>query len=312
MTPNSISPSSNSRGLKAIWPILKRSAISWNDDYATTSSAALAYYTIFSAAPLILISLAISGLFFGDEASRGQIFDAVHGLLGKDGAAALQGLVEASAVKKSSVIATIIGVVTLLIGSTSVFAQLQESLNLIWKVQPKPGRGIHTLLRQRLLSFSMILVIAFMLLVSLVLSAVLAGMGKFASERLPGGAVLWQLVNLGVSFGFTTLLFAAIYKILPDVDLLWRDVWLGGAITALFFTAGKYLIGLYLGQSAVASAYGAAGSAMIILLWTYYSSAVLLFGAEYTRARTLHFDRKVRLKPGAQWLKVPEADSSNS
>ncbi|MBC7386276.1 MAG: YihY/virulence factor BrkB family protein [Cryobacterium sp.] len=286
--------------LRTILPILKASLNNWIDDKSTTASAALAYYTIFSAAPLILIALAISGIFFGDEASRGQIFDAVRGLLGDQGAAAIEGLVEASAVKKSGIIATVIGVATLIVGSTTVFGQLQESLNAIWKVQPRPGRAFHTLFRQRLLSFSMILVIAFLLLVSLILSAGLAAAGKFASSRLPGGAVLWQGINFAVSFGFTTFLFAAIYKILPDVKLSWTHVGVGGGITALFFTIGKLLIGLYLGKSAIASTYGAASSAVIILLWTYYSAAVLLFGAEYTHARMEFFSEVAELKPGAE------------
>jgi membrane protein len=290
--------------MKAHLTILKKAASGWNADQATSMSAALSYYTIFAIAPLILIAVAVSGLFFGEEASRGEIYKSIHGLLGADGAKAVQSFVEASSIKNASITATIIGVVTLLIGATTVFAQLQDSLNSIWKVTGKPGRGLWLLLRQRLLSFSLILVIAFLLLVSLLASAILSAVGEFAIVHLPGGEVLWQFLNAGVSFGLTTLLFASIYKILPDVKLSWKDVWFGGAMTAFFFTIGKMLIGLYIGKSGVTSTYGAAGSAVLILVWTYYSSAVLLFGAEVTRfysTRSLKKHSRLELKEGAAW-----------
>ncbi len=287
------------------WDLFKKSFKGWSDDKATTLAGALAYYTIFSIAPLILITVAVAGLFFGEEASRGQIFSSMSGLLGEDGAKGVQSFVEGSAVKSTGIIATIIGVVTLLLGATSAFGQLQDSLNIIWKVRQNPKLGILGLLRQRLLSFSLILVIAFLLLVSLVLGAALAAVGSFATEKLPGGEFLWQMVNMVVSFGFTSLLFAAIYKILPDVKLNWKDVWRGGIITALFFTVGKMLIGLYIGKSGVGSTYGAAGSAIVILVWAYYSAAILLFGAEFTRFYTLRNDRKLDVKPGSEWIDSP-------
>jgi membrane protein len=289
---------------KEAWSITKDAANSFGDDKATTFSAALAYYTIFAAAPLLLIAIAVGGIFFGKEASSGEIYAAVRGLVGPEGAKAIQSMVEASALSDSNVIATVVGVVTLIIGATTVFGQLQESLNQIWKVQPKPGSSIRTLLRQRLLSFSIVLVIAFLLLVSLVASAVLSGIQKFAAGLLPGSEVVWQVVNMGVSFVMTTFLFAAIYKILPDVKLGWKDVWSGGLITAFFFGIGKYLIGLYIGQSAVASTFGAAGAIVIILVWTYYTSAVLLFGAEFTRLRTIRRARDIQPKEGAEWLRI--------
>jgi membrane protein len=292
------------------WSMTKDAANSFGDDKATTFSAALAYYTIFAAAPLLLIAIAVGGIFFGKEASSGEIYGAVRGLLGPEGAKALQSMVEASALSGNSVLATVVGVGTLLLGATTVFGQLQESLNQIWKVQPKPGSSIRTLLRQRILSFSIVLVIAFLLLVSLVASAVLSGLQKFATDMLPGSEVLWQVVNLGVSFVMTSFLFAAIYKILPDVKLSWRDVWSGGLITAFFFGVGKYLIGLYIGQSAVASTFGAAGAIVIILVWTYYTSAVLLFGAEFTRLRTIRRARDIQPKEGAQWLKIEHSEEN--
>ena len=284
--------------------LLKDSAVAFSDDHATTLSAALAYYTVFSIAPLLLISLAIGGIFFGGEASRGEVFGAIKGLIGSEGASAVEKMVEASALAGSGVIATIAGVATLLIGATTVFGQLQDSLNTIWKVERAPGRAVWTLVRQRLLSFTLILVIAFLLLVSLITTAVLAAAGKFASTHLPGGEAIWSMLNFGVSFAITTGLFAALYKILPDVRMQWRQVWAGAVVTAFFFTVGKLGIGVYLGQSGVASTYGAAGSAVILLVWTYYSSAILLFGAEITRLFWLRSEAELGVKEGAQWMSV--------
>ncbi|MBC7396723.1 MAG: YihY/virulence factor BrkB family protein [Bdellovibrionales bacterium] len=284
------------------WKILNSAFKGWSDDNATTLAGALAYYTIFSIAPLILITVAVAGLFFGKEASQGEIYRSMSGLLGSEGAKGVQSFVEGSAVKSTGIIATIIGIVTLLLGATSAFAQLQDSLNIIWKVKQSPKAGIWGMVRQRLLSFSLILVLAFLLLVSLILGAALAAIGHFTSELLPGGEAVWQVVNLLVSFGVTSLLFGAIYKILPDVKLTWRDVWRGGLITAFFFTIGKSLIGLYIGKSGVGSTYGAAGSAIVILVWAYYSAAILLFGAEFTKFNTLKNGRKLDVKAGSEWI----------
>jgi membrane protein len=289
--------------MKKLIKNLSASFNAFNDDQAITLSAALSYYMIFSLAPLVLIAVAIAGLVWGQEASRGEIFGALQGLLGADGAKSVQNFVEASSIKQSGIIATIIGVFTLLLGATSVFAQLQDSLNMIWKVKRKPGKGLLSLVRQRLLSFSLVLIIAFLLLVSLLLSAGLSAVGKLALVHLPGGEALWHVIDLLLSFGLTTTLFGSIYKILPDVQLVWRDVFWGGAVTALFFTIGKALIGFYLGHAGVLSTFGAAGSIALILVWTYYSSAVLFFGAEFTKVHTLaiHQDKMI-LKEGAEWL----------
>lgn len=301
--------------LNQYWTILKKAGNSWSDDHATTMSAALSYYTMFAIAPLILIAVAVSGLFFGQDATRGEIFKSVEGLFGTDGAKAVQTFVEASAIKDAGIVATIVGVVTLIIGATTVFGQLQDSLNSIWKVTQKPGRAVWSIVRQRLLSFSLILVIAFLLLVSLIASAVVSAVGEFAAGNLPGGEAIWQLLNIVLSFGLTTLLFASIYKILPDVKLTWRDVWFGGAMTALFFTLGKSLIGLYLGKSGITSTYGAAGSAVLILLWTYYSSAVLLFGAEITQVYSRRERRdcgELELKKDAVWMTPTTPPEANA
>jgi membrane protein len=297
--------------LRHIYETTLKAFDAWTDDYATTHAAALSYYTVFSVAPLLLIALSLGGFFFGADALEGHVVNALSGLLGPNGAKAVQEMLKASSLEKGGIVAGIVGGAVLLIGATTVFAQLQESLNVIWKVRPTPGKGFATLLRQRILSFAMIVVIAFLLLVSLVLTAVLAAVGEFANGRLPGGAAVWQILNFGASFALVALLFGAIFKILPDVKLGWRDVRFGAVITALLFTLGKLAIGLYLGKSAIATTYGAAGAAVIILVWAYYSSAILLFGAEYTRQHSLAIGRKIEFKEGAEWATEPAPSPGN-
>lgn len=290
--------------------LLRAAFNGWLDNNATTSSAALSYYSLFSIAPLLLISLAVAGAIFGADASQGQIYESVRGLLGTSGASAVQDLVKSASQKQNAgLIATVVGIVTLILGASSVFSQLQTSLNFMWRVHSKPGRGVWIFLRQRLLSFSMIVVIAFLLLLSLVVSAAVAAAGAYMRGRLPGGEVLWQAVNFSLSFGVAIALFAAIFKILPDVRLGWRDVWRGGLLTAALFTVGKLLIGLYIGKSGVTSSYGAAGSAVVLLLWSYYASAILFFGAEYTRAIAMDQQRVIEPKEGAEF--IPGADSTS-
>ncbi len=288
---------------------MKAAAKGWLDDSAMTHSAALSYYSVFSIAPLLLISLAFAGFIFGEEASRNQIFQAFKDLLGEEGARGLQSMVEsASKNQNSGLIATVIGLITLFIGSSTVFGQLQDSLNYIWKVRQKPGRGLWVLLRQRILSFSIVLVVAFLLLVSLVISAILSATGKYLADVLPGGNFLWEVVNACISFGVTTVLFAAIYKILPDVFLKWSQVRTGALMTSFFFAIGKGLIGLYLGRSSITSSYGIGGSAVVFLLWAYYSSVVLFLGAEFTRYYVKMSGEEVELKKGAERLTISSAD----
>lgn len=291
--------------MKKLLHNLSQTFDAWNDDQALTLGAALSYYVIFSIAPLVLIAVALSGLVWGQDASRGEIYGAMSGLLGSEGAKAVQSFVEASSLKNAGILATILGVATLLIGSTSAFAQLQDSLNMIWKVKRKPGRSLVNTVRQRVLSFSLILVIALLLFVSLLFSAILSAVGKFAQSYLPGGTLIWHIFDIILSFGMTSLLFSAIYKILPDVKLAWKDVAWGGVVTALFFTLGRFLIGFYIGHAAVASTYGAAGSIVIILVWAYYSSLVLFFGAEFTKVHALTRHSTVPLKEGAEWSGAP-------
>jgi membrane protein len=280
--------------LKDTFAILKKTASDWMEDQAPTLGAALAYYTVFSLAPLLIISIAIAGLIFGQEAAQGQIFEQLRGLLGEESGKAMEEMVQSAGAKPASgVVATIIGVVTLLFGASGVFGQLQTSLNTIWEVEPKPGRGIWGILRDRILSFGFILVIGFLLLVSLVLTAGIALVAQWFGGMFPGMEALAQILNFVLSIGLITLLFAMIFKFLPDAKIAWHDVWIGAFITAVLFTIGKFALGLYLGKSGVGSSYGAAGSLIVLLLWVYYSSQILFFGAEFTQVYANRFGERV-------------------
>jgi membrane protein len=279
---------------RRIWRLLKETFAEWNKDKASRLAAALSYYTIFSLAPLLIIAIAIAGFFFGEEAAKGEIIGQLQGLVGRDGAEVIQTAIEnANRAENDGSIASLISIAVLLFGASGVFAELQDALNTVWEVEPKPELGIGDFLRKRFLSFAMILGIGFLLLVSLIISAVLAGINHYTNSLLPGFDSLWQIVNFIVSFGVITLLFAMIYKFLPDVKITWGDVAIGAAITALLFVIGKYLIGLYLGNSSFSSTYGAAGSIIIILVWTYYSAQILFFGAEFTQVYARRYGSQI-------------------
>ncbi|ATB40749.1 ribonuclease BN [Cystobacter fuscus] len=263
---------------------LGRQAVSeWSEDNAPMFAASLSYYTLFSIAPLLVIAVSVAGMVFGEEAARGQIQAQLEDLVGRGSAEVIGQMMISARKPEAGILATAIGLVALIFGATGVFVQLQDALNHIWNVKPKPRNGVIAFLRSRFLSFAMVLVIGFLLLVSLVVSAVLAALGAWFSNLLPGWTVMWQGVNLLISFGVITVLFAMMYKLLPDTHVSWRDVWLGAAVTSLLFSLGKFLIGLYLGRSAVASSYGAAGSLAVVLLWVYYSAQILFLGAEFTQ-----------------------------
>jgi membrane protein len=269
--------------IKQAWGLVKEAASSWVDDYASSMGAALAYYTMFSIAPVVLIVISVAGLVFGEEAARGEIIAQLQGLMGDRAAQAVQGLVESVSKQSQSAAATAIGVAMLLIGATTVFGELQAALDRIWQAPARDQHGgIWNLLRSRLLSFGMILGIGFLLMISLVLSAALAALGKWWGPLFQDWEVLAQVVNFVVGFGLTTVVFAMIYKIMPRVHIRWHDVWIGAAVTALLFSVGKFLIGVYIGRSAVASAFGAAGSLAVMLVWVYYSAQIFLLGAEFT------------------------------
>jgi membrane protein len=272
-----------SRLIKKWWPLIKDAVRAWKDDYAPSMGAALSYYTIFSLGPVLLIVISVAGLIFGPEAARGEIFAQLRGLMGADAAKVIEDVLTSVNKPTEGITATVLGFVLLFIGATTVFGELQDALDRIWRApaRDKTG-GIWGLLRARLLSFGLILGIGFLLIVSLVLSAATAALGKWWSGAFGGWEVLVQIINTVFSYLVTTIAFAMIYKIMPRVKVRWHDVWLGAAVTALLFTIGKFLIGLYIGKSGIASGFGAAGSVIIILVWVYYSAQIFLLGAEFT------------------------------
>lgn len=265
--------------------VMKQAAKGWVEDRSPSQGAALSYYTVFSIAPLLLIVISVAGLVFGADAARGAIVGQLQGLVGEDSAHAIEGLLESVSEPKEGVLSTIAGVFLLLLGATTVLAELQVALDRIWRAPERlVASGLWGWLRSRVVSLGMILGISFLLLVSLVASAAIAALGDWWGSFFGGWEVLAQLVNLVISFVLVTALFALIYKYLPHLRIQWKDVMLGAAVTALFFSIGKFLIGLYIGKSAVTSGFGAAGSVVVILVWVYYSAQVFLYGAEFTAA----------------------------
>lgn len=281
--------------LKKIWRLLKEAFTEWNKDKASRLAASLAYYTVFSLAPLLVIVIAIAGAVFGEEAARGQLVEQIQGLLGREGAEFVETAINNANQpgENTGSIASLISIAILLFGASGVFSQLQDALNTIWEVTERPNSSVLEMVRKRVLSFGMVLGIGFLLLVSLVISAVLAALSNYLNGLLPGFDGLWQLVNFAIGFGVTALLFAMIYKFLPDVKITWGDVAIGAVLTSLLFSIGRYLIGLYLGNSSFASAYGAAGSVIIILAWVYYSAQILFFGAELTQVYARRYGSKI-------------------
>jgi membrane protein len=285
--------------------LLKATLKAWSDDYASSMGAALSYYTLFSIAPLLLIVISIAGLIFGPEAARGEILEQLSDLMGEQGARAVEGLLASASEPASSVPALLFGLAVLFFGATTVFAELQDAFDRIWRVPGRePPGGFLALVRGRFLSFGMMLGIAFLLIVSLLATAALAALGKWYGARFEGWETLLQVINFVVSFALITVLFALIYKVLPRIRVEWRDVWIGAALTALLFVIGKSLIGLYIGKSGIASGYGAAASLVVLLVWVYYSAQIFLLGAEFTwvyayklgskRDRVMHRGRKTR------------------
>ncbi|MCS0583694.1 YihY/virulence factor BrkB family protein [Massilia pinisoli] len=265
------------------WQIFRAAANAWMDDYAPSMGAALSYYTLFSLAPLLVLIIAIAGMVFGQDAAQGAIIAQFQSIMGKQGATALQGLLNAAREPSTGVVASIVGGVLLLVGATATFAELQTDLDRIWRVpaKAKPS-GVWGWLRSRILSFGLVLGLAFMLMISLVVSAALAAASDWLGGVTAAESVLANVLNFAASFALFTVLFAMIYKIMPTAKISWHDVWMGSAVTALLFNVGKALIGLYLAKSSVASGFGAAGSFVILVAWFYYSAQIFLFGAEYT------------------------------
>jgi membrane protein len=261
----------------------KESVSSWSDDYAPSMGAAIAYYTIFSIAPLLVIVIAIAGFFFGQDAASGRIYQEVSGLVGDNGASIVQSLVKSANKPGEGIISTVIGVVVLLIGATTVFAELQNDLDRIWRSPDAAKKGgLWATIRGRLMSLGLVASIGFLLLVSLVISAVLSAIGGWWAQTFGGAAWVLDVVNFVVSIAVITTLFALMYKLLPSVTIGWPDVWIGAFVTALLFSIGKYLVGLYIGRAGVTSGFGAAGSLVVLLVWVYYSAQIFLLGAEFT------------------------------
>jgi membrane protein len=264
------------------WRLLRDTVNNWLEDRALRMGAALAYYSVFSMAPMLLIAIGVASQVFDKTQAREQILGQIGTTVGASARQSVEQIIQNTQDSGNGVAATIIGVVVLLFGASGVFAELQDALNNIWRVKPKPGLGIKAFIRDRLLSFTVVLGTGFLLLVSLVLSAALAALGAWMERTLPGSAWFWHFLNGVLSFLVIALLFAMIFKILPDAKIDWRDVWIGAVVTAALFTLGKAIIGVYLGQSHLTDAYGAAGSIVVLLTWVYYSALILLFGAEFT------------------------------
>jgi membrane protein len=296
--------------IRTIYELLRDSILASMDGSIVTRGAALSFYTVFAIAPLFLIVLAIAGFWFGEEAARRELFAQVSALVGNQGGDAIQALVTAAHKPKTGTWATVVALITLFVGATGVFVQLQDALNAVWGVRRVAGRGLQDLIKIRLLSLALVMGIGFLLLVSLVLSAALSALGTFMAGSLPGQATIWQGINFIISFGVITLLFAMIFKVLPDVKITWRDVWTGAVITALLFNLGKLLLGLYLGRSSLNSAYGAAGSLAIVLLWVYYSAQILFFGAKITQIYSDRYGSHFKPLPGMEVVAPKDHDDA--
>jgi membrane protein len=269
----------------------------WSDDKASRLAASLAYYTVFSIPPLLIIILAISGQVFDDAQSR--ITAEITGFIGETGGEAIVAILENASKPGTTIVATVVSVITLFLGASGVFGQLQDALNTVWEVQADPHRGFLATIKARFFSFTMVLGVGFLLLVSLIVSAALAGLNEFISGLVPGAIILAGIINFVVSFSIITLLFALIYKVVPDVIIGWQDVWIGALVTAALFTLGKWGVGVYLSRSAPASTYGAAGSLIIILLWVYYSTQILFLGAEFTQVYANRYGSHLKPERGA-------------
>lgn len=279
---------------KGIWEVLKNSFTGFSDHKVTKLSASLAYYTVFSMGPLLIVIISICSLFFGREAIEGQIYYQLEDFLGKDTAAQLQDIIKKAAISGKGLIAVIIGGITLLIGATTVFAEIQDSINSIWGLKPKPKKGWLKFIQNRVLSFSVIISLGFLLLVSLgVTSLIDAFSNRIMSQYSDISVVLVYIVNQIITLLVISSIFGVIFKVLPDAEIRWKDVLLGSIVTAILFMIGKFGISFYISQSNVGSTYGAAGSLVILLLWTYYSSIILYFGAEFTKAYALQYGAEI-------------------
>ena len=283
-----------------MWRLMKDAASDWSRDRAPRLGAALAYYTVFSLVPFLVVVIAVIGLVFGEVAAQSAILSQIAELVGEQTAAAIKDMIQRANQPSTGLFATAVAVATLLIGASGVFGQLQDALNTVWGVEPKEGRGVWGFIKDRFLSFVAVLGTGFLLLVSLILSSALSAFGKWFGGLLPLPEAVLQLMNFAFSFLVATGLFALIFKVLPDAKVAWRDVWIGAALTSALFTIGKFALGVYLGKSNVASAYGATGSLVLVLLWVYYSAQILLYGAEFTQVYANRVGERIVPTPDAK------------
>jgi len=297
--------------IKAYWTILKQTFSDFIDDKVLKLSASLAYYTIFSVAPMLIVIIFFCDLFLGREAIEGTLYSQIKDLVGSEAAIQVQQMIRNASLSQDMSWATIVGFVTLFIGATGVFAEIQDSINTIWRLKSKPkkGKGLVRMIMNRLQSFSLVISMGFILLVSLVVNGIIEIFNQRLASLFPQvGMVVIYLVNWAITFAVITALFAVIFKVLPDARIRWRDVIVGSIATAILFMLGKFAIGFYLGASKVGSTYGAAGSIVIILLWVYYSAAILYFGAEFTRVYVQHFGARIYPNDYAVWIKQVEVE----
>lgn len=296
--------------IKGIWQVLKDTFTGFSDDKVTKLSGSLAYYTVFSMGPLLVVIISLCGIFLSREAIEGKVYSVLVGFVGSDTAIQLQEIIRNAAVSNKSTTAAVIGLVTLLIGATSVFAEIQDSINIIWGLKPKPKRGWLKYLQNRFLSFSVIVSLGFLLLVSLSLSAIVEGINMRLRTSFPGVTiVVFYIINLVLTIGISTLIFATIFKVLPDARIKWRDVFAGAIVTAALFLIGKFAISLYISQTHVGSTYGAAGSLVVLLVWVYYSSIILYLGAEFTKAYALRYGSEIHPNDYAVTTKQVEVET---
>ena len=283
------------KNLKEIFPLIKKTYISFTDDKGLKLSAALAYYTIFSIAPMLIVLIAVTGIFYGQEAVQGKVFSQLNDFIGNKSAAQIQDILKQMQLSGKSTFAIVTGIITLIIGASGVFIEIQDSINLIWRVKAKPKRGWVKLIVDRVLSLSMIGSLGFLLIVSLIVNGVVLALSEILTRFLPDiTLILIQVLNQGITLAVLVILFSIIYKVLPDVEITWKDVIAGAIFTSLLFMLGKFLIGLYIESSSIASVYGAAGSFLLIIVWVYYSAAILYFGAEFTQVYAHHHNSKIK------------------
>jgi membrane protein len=289
------------RRLRHLGSLLKETAVQWDEDQAARQAASLALYTLLSIAPLLIVSIKVAGIVLGDEAARGQISQEMGKLVGPQAGAAIEAMVAVAREPGQGVLGSFVGLAVLLFGASGVFGELQTSLNQIWEVKPKPGRGVLGFLRDRFFSFTMVMGVAFLLLVSMVVSAALATVTEHFRDLIPY-APLWWTLNVAIGIGITTLLFALIYKIIPDARINWHDVWVGAFFTAVLFSVGRVALSWYVGRSATVSPFGAAGSLVALIVWVYYSAQILFFGAEFTQVFATRYGSRIEPAPNAVHL----------